>query len=160
MDDLLTRVEDPVARSEVQLLQAEVAALTSENSTLKQAFRRIQALGPITSELAVHRVESLEELVRRIEHRQRPTGLDFTAEERSAVRRFLASLHREGYSVDPSSDELIARTGRRVAKGDFVRALRKLVEPPKGPPDDTATQVSVVSQRRSVPRTSQERRGP
>lgn len=141
--DLLSRIADPTARAEVHLLLAEAASLRGQIANLRQAIRRLTPLGPITSALAAARVDSLEQLADRLEQAARPQGLAFDAEERAAVSAFLAGLHNEGMKIDGNTGELLARSGRRMAKSAFVRALRKIVGTPEDGPSVTASRSTV-----------------
>jgi hypothetical protein len=126
--DLISRIADPMIRAEVRILIAEAVAWRGQVGTLTRGIRRMQALGPITSQMAIERVDALEDLSARIESRARPVGLRFTDEERAAARSFLGSLHNEGFTVDQRTSDLLSRTGRRVAKGGLVTALKKIAD--------------------------------
>jgi hypothetical protein len=126
--DLLSRISDPMVQAEVRILVAEAAGLRGQVAALKHAIRRLDALGPITAEMAIERVDALEDLSSRIESRRQPLGLHFTSEEHAAVRAFLASLHDEGFTIAARTNDLLSRTGRRVAKGELITALRKIAE--------------------------------
>ncbi|TDY23503.1 hypothetical protein B0G81_3880 [Paraburkholderia sp. BL6665CI2N2] len=127
-DDLLSRINDPMTRAEVQLLVAELQTSRSQVATLRAGLRRVEALGPITAALAQYRIESLEQLADLLRESKRPTGHTFTSDEKDSVHRFLAALDAEGFTVNESTGELFGRTGRRLARNGFVHVLRRIAE--------------------------------
>lgn len=125
-EDLLSRIADPMARAEVQLMLADLSGLQGQVATLRAGMRRVEALGPITAALAQHRIESLEQLNALLQQSKQPLGTPFTAEEIASVSEFLASLESEGLAVNEDSGELFGRSGRRNAGPGFIHALRKI----------------------------------
>lgn len=125
-EDLLSRIADPMARAEVQLMIADLSGLKSQVATLRAGMRRVEALGPITAALAQHRIESLEQLNAILQQSKQPLGTSFTADEIASVTDFLANLESEGYAVNEDSGEIFNRSGRRNAGPGFIHALRKI----------------------------------
>ncbi|WP_156992610.1 gamma-mobile-trio protein GmtX [Paraburkholderia oxyphila] len=130
-EDLLSRISDPMARAEVQLLVAELQSLKNQVSTLRAGMRRVEALGPITAALAQHKIESLEQLAELLKEAKRPTGINFTAGEQDAIRKFIEAFDAEGFCVNEATGELFGRSGRRLARVGFVHALRRAVGLPE-----------------------------
>jgi hypothetical protein len=130
-DDLLSRIPDPMARAEVQLLVAELQSSKNQVATLRAGMRRVEALGPITAALAQYKIESLEQLAELLREAKRPTGHNFTAGEQDAIRKFIEAFAAEGFSVNESTGELFGRSGRRLARAGFAHALRRIAGLPE-----------------------------
>jgi hypothetical protein len=129
-DEILSKIDDPHVRSQVQIVLVERRSLIGEVNTLKDNFKRLKALEGLTPVLATAEIETLEQLADLVrKHEPLDGGNAFTDEERAACRDFLGkAVKTEGWVLDEASGEIQSKmTKRPVARRGVLSALRKVI---------------------------------
>lgn len=125
---LLERLGDPVIRAELEVLLAHRRALIVENTNLRAAAARVEAISFLSKEMMEADIRALEDLAAHVRKQRRGSGGPaFTAEEAAACRVLLDSgMAASGLAIDEQSGEIVDRVRRTVAGPGVVSAVRKI----------------------------------
>lgn len=125
---MLERLADPTLRTELEVLLAHRRALIVENTNLRAATARVEAISFLSREMMESDINTLEGLAAHIRERKRESGAPaFTAEEAVACRALLdGGMAASGLTIDERSGEIIDRVRRTVAGPGVVSAVRKI----------------------------------
>jgi hypothetical protein len=126
-DVLLVDIPDQTARARVRLVIEERDRLRKDVAALRKAFERLAPVSRLTAVQCYGDTSG----VPGGETTQHAEGVQFTADERMSVRRFIDKdfLYGEGFKIDDHLGLLADGSNRIVSPIAFIRALRKVAWP-------------------------------